>query len=270
MNYNDNRWACITGATSGLGNTFAEQLAAEGCNLILNGRNETRLQENGRRLQDQFGIQIIVVAADLSVPKDRQSLYDTILECPNLEYLVNNAGFGNKSNFPDGDLQELTKMVRVHIDASTELIHYAVPKMEHRGGGFIINVSSLGGFFPSPTDCLYSSTKSYLTVLSESLSIMLRPKNIRIQALCPGFVRTEFHDRLNLSSDFKKNHGIFRWMSAEKVVKTSLRLVKRKKQVIVIPGAFYKLLYAVGKFLPRKVYYSQAKKVMKNRVSVTG
>lgn len=182
--------------------------------------------------------------------------------------LVNNAGFGAGKPFSKGEYADQQKLLRVHIDASTRLAHAVLPGMKARGEGAIINVASLAGFIPNPADALYSATKAYLIRFSESLQLELGEYGIRAQALCPGFIRTEFHERLGQGKDFnKRNRGIFQWMEAETIAEASLKALERRKPpVILVPGGFYRFLFALNRLLPRSFVYRQALRRYRSRI----
>lgn len=242
--------AVITGATAGIGRAFAVRLAREGYSLILHGRREPQLKVLCEELHARHGTDASYVIAELSDPHELHTLEDRIRRIRDLTLLVNNAGFGTALTFEREDVQLLDRMIQTHVTAPVRLIHAALPGMLERGHGRIINVSSVAGFLVSPGS-LYCGTKAALTNLSESLDIHVRDKGVRVQALCPGFTRSEFHQRMgaDTSGDFFKH-----FMSAEAVVDVSLNALQRG-EVICIPGSRYKLTVAASRYLPRWVMY---------------
>ena len=188
----NSKTALITGASAGLGAEFARQLAAQGYHLILTARRLERLQALASQLQAQYGRQIEVLPADLSDPASVETLAARIRAAPDLELLVNNAGFSVNDRFSEGSLTKHLGMIQVHVLASAVLARAALPAMQSRGRGGIINVASVAAFLPigNPT---YTATKGYLVNFSRALQNELLDSGIQIQALCPGFTYTEFH-----------------------------------------------------------------------------
>lgn len=243
--------AFITGASSGIGQAFARRLASDGYTLILHGRREPQLKALCEELQGKHGITADYVVAELSNPDELHELEERIRKIPDLTLLVNNAGFGTIQSFENEEVRLVDAMIQTHITAPARLMHAVLPGMLDRRQGAIINVSSVAGFLVSPGS-LYCATKAALTNLSESMDLQVRNKGVRVQALCPGFTRSEFHQRIGVdtSGDFFKH-----FMSAEEVVDASLRALKRGK-VVCIPGIRYKLTVLAPRFLPRKVVYA--------------
>jgi len=242
--------AFITGASAGIGRAFARRLANDGYNLLLHGRREPLLKSLCEELQARHGIDAGYVIAELSNPHELHELEVRLRTIADLTLLVNNAGFGTAHSFEKEDIELLNAMIQTHITAPVRLIHAALPGMLDRRQGAIINVSSVAGFLVSPGS-LYCGTKAALTNLSESLDLQVRDKGVRVQALCPGFTRSEFHQRMGVdtSGDFFKH-----FMSAEQVVEASLKALQRGR-VVCIPGLRYKLTVLAPRFLPRNVLY---------------
>ncbi len=238
--------ALITGASSGIGASFARQLASQGYDLILVARRLDRLQTLADELKQRFSVCVEPLCADLSDPADMSRLESRIAEHDDLTLLVNNAGFGTVGSFVEVPIARHTEMIQVHVMATTRLCYAALPGFIQRGRGAIINVSSTAAFLPTHTT--YSSTKSYLIFFSEALQRELEGTRIRVQALCPGLTHTEFHDR----PEFKSPRSLiqsapkFMWMSADDVVATSLRALHRGP-VICIPGRMNQLLSAIAR-----------------------
>ncbi len=184
----------ITGASAGLGEEFAMQLAGRAGHLVLTARREDRLQEVAARIgMYEPGVRVSVIAADLSKDEGRLFLLDEMAAqgiVPDL--LVNNAGLGDYGEFATAEWPRLEAMLRVNVDALTHLAHAVLPGMIARGGGAILNVSSLASLMPIPDFAVYAATKAYVTSFSEALRIELREHGIRVLALCPGPVHTEF------------------------------------------------------------------------------
>jgi len=238
--------ALITGASSGIGAVFARKLAARGYDLILLARREDRL----RTLAAALPVKVETVTADLSREEGIARAERAIRECPHLELLVNNAGFGSGGRFWEADIEGQRQMHEVHVMATMRLAHAALAQMVPRGRGAVINVSSVAGFGQSPGSVSYCATKAWINSFTEGLDMELRslPSPVKVQALCPGFTITEFHQTLGM--DTRKIPG-FLWMKAEDVVEASLKALERG-EVIVIPGWIYK----VGAFWMKHLPYA--------------
>ena len=237
------RTALITGASSGIGAEFARQLATKGSNLILVARRKEKLEALAEELQKKFAISTDIFPADLSKPEDVTRVEVKLAGIPDLDLLVNNAGFGPVSRFYDGEPQSHFDMLQVHVTASVRLARSVLPGMVARKSGWIINVASVAAFLPAGS-VLYPSTKAFLVSFSQTLQTELHGTGVRVQALCPGFTYTEFHDVINMD---RKIVPKFAWMSAESVVSTSLKALPRGP-VIVVPGWKYRLIVALARF----------------------
>jgi uncharacterized protein len=259
--------AVITGASSGIGRAFAEEYARRGYYLVLTGRRSGVLDTLSAELRERWKVSVETAIFDLSDPEELE-LFANNIASRRIAVLVNNAGFGSPRAFSVDTFENQVRMIKVHVDAVVRLCHAVLPGMREEGGGAIINVSSLASFFPAPLDALYSGTKAFLTRFSEALQLEQSGTGIRVQALCPGFIRTEFHERLGLGKDFnRKSSGIFRWMEPERLVRDSLKaLDRRRPPVIVVPGVFYKVVYLVHKIIPRQLIYRTMDGRMMNRV----
>lgn len=239
--------ALITGASSGIGEVFARKLAARGYDLILVARREDRL----RALAASLPAQTKVLSADLSAEASLAATEGAIRECARLELLVNNAGFGTLGRFWEADLAGQRRMHEVHVIATMRLTHAALAGMVPRGRGGVISVSSVAAFGQSPGNVSYCATKAWINSFTEGLDMELRSLRspVKVQALCPGFTVTEFHETLGM--DPKQIPG-FLWMKADDIVEASLDGFDRGK-VIVVPGWKYKIGAALLKHLPHPV-----------------
>jgi len=232
--------ALITGASSGLGAAFARQLAARGCALILVARRVERLQKLADELSVQHHVAAEVVAADLAHEPEMARVEQRILQCNNLTFLVNNAGFGSGGMYYQTDASRQFDMLRLHTLAPARLIRAALPGMVERKRGSIINVASIAAFASVPTSAMYSATKRWMVSFSEALAAELQNTGVRVQALCPGFTRTEFHDTPAYRDFDRSVVPDFLWMSADEVVRRSLSAMERGK-VVFIPGFWNRL-----------------------------
>jgi len=233
--------ALITGASSGIGAEFARQLAAQHYDLILVARREERLRALAAELARAHSIRVEVLVADLSNLADIERVAARIAELETLELLINSAGFGVPGRFAEAEAAKQVAMLEVHVVASTRLSRAALPGMIARGRGLIINVSSLAAFFPMPGSVTYCSTKAYLNTFSKALQAELRGTGVQVQALCPGFTYTEFHDTPEFANFSRSMIPKPFWMKAETVVAASLEAARRGR-VICIPGFQYRLI----------------------------
>ena len=250
----ESRTALITGASSGIGAAYARQLAAKGYNLILVSRREDRLSGLAAELKECHPISAEVLAADLARSTDVKQVLKRITEIDDLDLLINNAGFGAPGSFAEVDLAPQLDMIRLHVIASVCLTRAALPGMIARRRGGIINVSSIAGLTPIPGSATYSSTKAYLNVFSEALQAELHGTGVRIQALCPGFTHTEFHDTPEHKGFRRSGIPEALWMSAEEVAAQSLNALGRR-QVIFVPGFKNRLLAVAARNTPRSLLH---------------
>lgn len=237
------QWALVTGATVGIGESFTRLLAAKGYNIALVARDEVRLHERAAGLRERFGIQTFVLPADLAT-KGGVKLVEKYIQSYEIEVLINNAGFGINKAFTASNLGDEQDLLNVLVRTPMRLMHVIAPGMKERKSGTIINVSSVAGFIAGGT---YSAAKSYLTVLSESLHTELKGTGVIVSALCPGFTRTEFHQRGRMRM---KGLPSFMWLNADKLVAQSWKDAQAHKPVS-IPGWQYKLLVAIVSIAPR-------------------
>ncbi len=254
----EKKYAVITGATSGIGKSFAQQLAKKGFNLLITGRRSELLIETSKKIKKKYNVDVQVSVGDLSDKSYVIDLCEDIADLGKIEYLINNAGYGNRDSFFEGIFEEQQLMLDVHIYALTKLVHVVGNIMKNQRFGNIINVSSLASFFPIPKGEFYCSTKSFINSFSESIFVDLRDYNINVQSLCPGFTYTDFHRKLSIADESRKNNFLIRWMKADDVVNISLKMIMKKDVVIVVPGLFNKMLYLFSRIVPKQLYYKKA------------
>ena len=238
-------WALVTGATSGIGESFTRLLADNNYNIVLVARDLPRLQERAHGLQEKFNVETHIIQADLATDAGCAAVEHYIAN-NQIDVLINNAGFGLNKAFTMSALDAEQQMFDVLVRTPMRLMHVALPLMKQRNKGVVINVSSVAGFIAGGT---YSASKSYLTVLSESLHTELADTNIKISALCPGFTRTEFHQRGRMSM---KGLPRFMWLDSDKLVAKSWSDAL-KGEAVSIPGWQYQLLVFVIQALPRSI-----------------
>ncbi|WP_248963968.1 SDR family NAD(P)-dependent oxidoreductase [Sphaerisporangium perillae] len=236
--------ALITGATAGIGAAFARRLAADGFSLVLVARDEKRLAATAATLHRRYGVACETLPADLSVDKGVSAVEDRLRE--GVDLLVNNAGFGRSAAALEVPVADEVTMLRVHCEAVLRLTMAALPAIRARGRGGVINVASVAAFFAHGT---YSASKAWVVNFSESLATQIPERRVRVMALCPGFVRTEFHDRASIDTSAIPG---FLWLSADRVVDAAMRDFARGLPVSV-PDPRYKMIVAVARYVPRGV-----------------
>jgi len=240
--------AVVTGASAGIGKVFCERLAARGHDLLLVARDGNRLQALKQELEQRYQVGVDVFPADLTIDTDVSLLAETLTRSPNLALLVNNAGFGTRDTLADGSPARQEAMLQLHTMAPMRLSQAALPVLLKNKQGAIVNVSSVASFLFSARNVNYCATKAYLRVFSEGLAAELAGSGVRVQALCPGFTRSEFHQRMGL--DAGEIPG-WMWLSATSVVETSLAALERGWPVVCVPALRYKLIVLLLRVVPR-------------------
>lgn len=248
----------ITGASSGLGATFARQLAQRGVNLVLVARREDRLRELAARLKAEERIDCEILVADLATDEGVARTVERLRAFDTIDYLVNNAGFGTRGLFFEGEIAPQETMHRLHVMATLHLTHAALRKMVPRRQGAIINVASVAGFALSAGSTSYNATKHWMNVFTEGLSLELKIARspVKLQALCPGYTYSEFHD---VSGMDRKVIPPGLWLDADYVVAESLKALNTG-QLFVVPGARYRWFVRLYPHLPRWVRHRLAVK----------
>ncbi len=244
--------ALITGASSGIGAAFALQLAERGHDLLLTGRRREKLAALARELEGSYPIRAQIVIAELSDGQELAALEERVRGLE-LAFLVNNAGYGQGRLYDEETIAGNLRMVEVHVLAAMRLTHAALPGMLARGAGAIINVASLAALFPLPRNVAYCSTKMFLMAFSESLYMELAPRGIVVQALLPGFTRSDFHRRMGTRTYEGFGRSLI-WMPADEVVRIALRRLGNGR-VICIPGTFNHMLALLRHLIPKRAYY---------------
>jgi short-subunit dehydrogenase len=240
---NKDKWALVTGPTSGIGESFSRLLAGKGFNLILVARDLPRLNERATALESNFKIQTKVIAADLATDSGCKSIEDFIV-ANEVEVLINNAGFGINKSFLVSDIAAEQQMFDLLVRTPMRLMHAILPGMKERNSGTVINVSSVAAWIAGGT---YSASKSYLTVLTESLHTELADTNVKVSALAPGFTRTEFHQRGRMKMSALPN---FMWLNADVLVAKAW-VAAQKGAAVSVPGWQYIILSSFLRFGPR-------------------
>lgn len=241
------RWALITGASSGIGAAFARLLAARGMHLVLTARREDRLKDLAAELHTQHGTRCEIITGDLCDPTAAKRLFEDIQQhgLP-IELLINNAGFGFVGALDDTDPARMMQMVQLNIASLVELTYLCLPQMLQRGHGGIINLSSIAAFQPVAYMPVYSASKAFVLHFTEALWAEARDRGVTVTALCPGTTSTEFFDVAGVSGWLGKHKS----HTAEYVVRKALRAIDKGRQY-VIPG-WQNFLLSLGVRLARR------------------
>ncbi|MFF0792024.1 SDR family NAD(P)-dependent oxidoreductase [Streptomyces spiralis] len=237
--------ALITGSTAGIGAAFARRLAADGHDLVLVARDTERLTDQATELHDRHGIEAEVLTADLSTEVGIEAVAARLGDRRSpVDLLINNAGFGNKGRFLEVPMADELTMLKVHVEAVLRLTSAATAAMRERGRGGVVNVASVAAFVPRGT---YGASKAWVVQFTQGAARDLAGSGVRLMALCPGFVRTEFHERAGMGTDNIPN---WMWLDADKLVAAALADLARGK-TLSIPDPRYKALMGLVKVAPR-------------------
>ncbi|RZT17936.1 hypothetical protein EV589_2185 [Mycobacterium sp. BK558] len=250
--------ALITGPTSGIGEGFARRYAVDGYDLVLVARDVTRLDRLAAELRDQQGTRVEVIRADLSESADRETVAERLRA--GVRVLVNNAGFGTAGEFWSAPYEQLQSQLDVNVTAVMALTHAALPAMLAAGEGTVLNVASVAGLLPG-RGSTYSASKAWVVSFSEGLANGLGGTGVGVHALCPGFVRTEFHERAGIDM---AGTASFLWLDVDDVVRETMADMA-KGRVVIIPGLQYKALTTGGRLVPRNVVRALTRVVGKGR-----
>jgi short-subunit dehydrogenase len=247
--------ALVTGATSGIGLSFAHQLAERGHDVVLVARDRVRLENVSDELQAKYGVATEILVADLAERADTGKVAERLADRARpVDLLVNNAGYSLKGHFLDHDITEEEALFDVLCRAVLVLSHAAANAMRGRGHGAVVNVSSVAGFIAAGT---YSAEKSFVTVFTEGLASELAGSGVTATALCPGFTHTEFHERAGVSMSRIPD---FLWLESDRLVRDCLDDVAKGK-VVSVPGPQYKAIVGGLRFVPRSLVRSRGARV---------
>ncbi|MGK7931225.1 MAG: SDR family NAD(P)-dependent oxidoreductase [Microcystaceae cyanobacterium] len=250
--------ALITGASSGIGEVFAKELASRQTNLILVARSQDKLEKLADDLQRRFTIQTDVIVQDLTDENASQTLFENVkAKGLNVDLLINNAGFGDYGTFSERSLDKQTAMIQLNITALVELTHLFLPQMIEEKQGKIINVASIAAFQPLPYFSVYSATKAFVLSFSEALWAENKNKGIKILALCPGPTESDFFKAAEFPQELKEKGTV---ASAETVVKEALIALEKNQSNLVTGGISNNLIVNLPRFFPREFLISAVEK----------
>ncbi|MEO7539131.1 MAG: SDR family oxidoreductase [Pyrinomonadaceae bacterium] len=251
----------ITGASSGIGEAFARQLAADGHDLVLVARSEKLLHELCDELMFEHKITAHYVVLDLTTPGSHRKLFgETERHGFEVEWLINNAGFGSVGDFTDLEIDRELEMIDLNVRSLIALTHIFLCQMRERGSGTIINVSSAAGFQPIPFMATYAATKSFVISFSEAIAEENRPFGIRVLALCPGSTKTNFFRASNIERPIQVKGQ----QTADEVVNTALHALRAGKSKVVSGLANY-VGSLLGGYLPNTLTTRVMAKALRSR-----
>jgi short-subunit dehydrogenase len=248
-------WALVTGASAGIGAEFCRQLASRGYSLVLVARRQERLQELADALRRQYSTDSLVLPLDLARPGAAGAIEGMLSgKSVEVEFLVNNAGYGVPGTFTEPDWQKHEGSLNVMLNSVVELTWRLLPGMQERGRGFIVNVASLAGLVPSSArHTLYGATKSFLIKFSEALAMENLDTGVAVSALCPGFTYSEFHDVLG-NREIVSQMPPWMWMGADEVVRYGIESVTRSPaRIIAVPGRANRFIAMLARKLPLRM-----------------
>ncbi len=251
LRHGEHLTALVTGASSGIGAAYSAELARRGYDVILVARRREKLAALAEQLSHTYGVEATPVTADLSTEADIERIEHVLAATETLNLLVNNAGFGLVEPFSKARVERHLDMVRLHIHAVVRLTRAALPIMLTQRRGAVINVSSLMAYYPLGDNSTYAGTKCYLRAFTEALHQELNGTGVRVQSLCPGFVKTEMPTPRRVCSVDLPD---LLWMAPQTVVDQSLRDLARDR-VISVPGLGYRILASIAGLVPRRLFY---------------
>jgi hypothetical protein len=254
-----NRWAVVTGASSGLGADFARALAARGSHVALVARREDRLRKLASELESTHGVQTLVIPMDLTERDAPRKLYEQLRQQGKpVHALVNNAGFGLHGDFAEIPWERERQMLELDIVALVHLTKLFLKDMLERDSGYILQVSSVGAYQPSPTYATYSAAKAFVLSFGEALSYELRKTNVKVTVLSPGVTKTEF---LEVAGQRPTRYQLRMMMPSREVAEIGIRamLAGRPSKV---PGAANAFAAWSVRFLPRRTAAALARALM--------
>jgi len=262
--------ALITGATSGIGNSFAHLLAERGYDLFLASRNREKMDSMKKKLHDRYGITVTAMSIDLAQPLSARKVYEeTISQAIDIHVLVNNAGFGLVGLHTDLDMRKVEEMIQLNVTTPTELCALFGREMKKRKKGYILNVASTAAYQPTPYTTVYGATKSYLLSFSEALAKELEDDDIVVTCLSPGPTDTNFFDAVGVEGFRDKKKGVWEksnLMAPRQVAEIGIQALFAKK-LSVVAGHWNALLAFSNRLASRRTAAGISKKVMKQSIN---
>jgi short-subunit dehydrogenase len=247
--------ALITGASAGIGKTFAEKLAARQTNLVLVARSADKLTQLAQQLQQQYQIKVEVIVQDLTEPDAVTKVFNTTqAQDLTIDLLINNAGFGDYGEFSERDGERQIKMLQLNVLALVELTHKYLPLMRKRCSGSIINVSSIAGFQPMPYFSVYAASKAFVLSFSEALWAENKPHGVRVLVVCPGPTDTNFFVAADFPTDLANKANAI--STPEEVVNDALNALDKGKSTVVTGGIVNQAIVNISRFFPRETIVS--------------
>jgi uncharacterized protein len=254
--------ALITGASMGIGEEFAQQLAQKGYDLILVARSTDKLQAIAADLKNRHSIKAQVITADLTLPQACLKVFEQVqADGTAVDLLINNAGFGDYGEFSQSDGPKQTAMMQLNVQALVDLTHLVLPTMQARKSGTIINVASIAAFQSMPYLAVYAATKAFVLSFSTALWAETKDQGIHVQCLCPGATESNFDVVSGLDSAFANSKNTPKIATAASVVQESLSALDRKQVVVVTSGPTNRIIAGLGKMLPQEMVAMMTAKI---------
>ncbi|MBE9215905.1 SDR family oxidoreductase [Plectonema cf. radiosum LEGE 06105] len=256
--------ALITGASGGIGKSFALKLAAQNTNLIIVARSEDKLNALAQQLREQYNIQVDVIVKDLTQPSATKEVFDaTITKGLTVDLLVNNAGFGDYGEFAQTDGDRQVQMVQLNNVALIDLTHRFLPQMRDRRSGSIINVSSIAAFQPIPYLSVYAASKAFVRSFSEALWAENRQYGVRVLVVCPGPTETNFFNEAKFPPALARNAQSM--STSEEVVDQALKALEEGRATVVVGGIASHFITKLSSIFPREALLNVLEKQFKSK-----
>lgn len=254
--------ALITGASSGIGEAFAKELAARQTNLVLVARSQEKLHQLAEKLQKKYNIQVEMIVKDLTESNATADVFDiTKNQGLTIDLLINNAGFGDYGDFAERDGERQIKMIQLNVLALVDLTHKFLPLMRQRRSGSIINVSSIAAFQPIPYLSVYAASKAFVLSFSEALWAENRDYGVRVLVVCPGPTESNFFTEASFPSSFTGKTS--KISTPEEVVNDALNALAKGDSTVISGGVLSKIITNMPRFLPRETLVNILEKQFK-------
>jgi len=256
------KYALITGTTSGIGKALSIRFAQENINLILVSRNPKKLKKQARLISSKYKIKVNVIIANLEEPNISFEIYNQVNQMGvKISYLVNNAGFNQWGAFIDADINNQINMIKVHIVNTTELMKLFIPEMIKSKYGRVLNIGSTASFIPCPNSSVYAATKAYILSVSKAIGSELKGTGVTITTLCPGATYTEFAHKAGMEDTLLYHIFV---MNKKTVTNAGFKALMKGK-TYVVPGVYNKLIIYLSKILPDFITTSFSKMYLRRR-----